>query len=259
MAQGRRQSRRFLWLFNDIIEVKFTVQEKRFTLGIVRDLTAQGYKWTRASDDRNKIKDIAQDYEDAVVVHNPTTGLSTLYTRGYKLPVSKVGKYRVADVEHVGEEVKVRTLEGESIRFKDITCYPIGEKPPEEKIVEAAKEEPTLSTSTVEVGKIPLEYQAAIPGLGSGQAEFAGLPAEKKDEKKPAVEKPEYFYTTLEAPGKPVGKEEELKPKKEKPEEERPETDLGEFAAWVVLAGGGAIGFLKALDHRSGMQQQQGG
>ena len=239
--------------------MKVTVQEKRFTIGIVRDLTAQGYKWTRASDDREKIKDIAQDYADAVVVHNPTTGLSTLYTKGFKLPVTKVGKYRVADVEHAGEEVKVRTLEGERIRFKDITCYPIGEKPPEEKIVEGAKEEPTLSTSVVEVGKVPLEYQAAIPGLGSGQAEFAGLPAvEKKDEKKPAEEKPEYFYTTLEAPGKPVGKEEELKPKKEKPEEERPETDLAEFCAWGILAGGGAVGFLRALDQRSGMQQQQG-
>jgi len=230
------------------------VKFKRFTLGIVQDLKSQGYKWTKASDDKQRISLIAEEYHDAVVVTNADTGMNTLYTRGPRVYVGrKFGKFPVREVERTDERVIVTPMYGGAMHFKTITSYPIGEAPPKKTV----EEEAPIATDPIEFGTAPLEYQKKLPGIKeTAQAEFAGIPEmpKKVEQKKPETLK-EYLYTTLEEPGKPVAPEEELEPKKEKKPEERKDADLGEFLAWTVLTVGGTLGVMKTLDQRSGVFQ----
>lgn len=217
------------------------VTVKRFSLGVVQELQSQGYKWTKASTDRNKILDHAEDYTEAVVIHNTESGLFSLYSRGMKYPIkAKVGRYRVSGIEHRAGEVIVTPLEGEEFRFKDITRYPVQERPPEKEIpkeVEEEKVEPQPSTPAVEVAGPALQYQAKVTEEGPAYWKFGGKEEKKKKKEKPTVSGDD-FYKTLEETGEPTKKEEG-------------QTDLGELVAWIILGGGGTIGYLHALDQRT--------
>jgi len=241
------------------------VEVRKFSLGVVQDIKGQGYKWTKASDDDKKIKQLAEDYPEAVLVHNTDTGLWTLYTKGTRLYLgSQFGKYPVRHVEKVGGEVIVTPIEGEEMKFKSILAFemkePVTPTPPPDIIEdkEAVPGELPMFSKPVQVGTPKLKYQASIPGIKTTpQAKFGDIPDMPKPKKepkpKPQPGTPEYFYTTLEKPGEAAGPESELKPKKPKKEKEREETDIFEFLSWSVLGVGGALGMLKGLDMRSGV------
>ena len=230
------------------------VTVKKFTIGNINDLKSEGYKWQKAGSDRAKVLSDAEDYDDAVVVHNTETDMFTIYAKGGRtLGVAKLGKYRVEAVELTNDKVVVTPYYGEKIVFKDITRYPVlAEPPPKEEITEreqitereeiTEKEvEPELTTAAVEVGGPSLQYQAKVTGEGPAYWKFSGK-EEKKKKKKAIAPGGEAFYKTLEATDEPKSKD---------------QTDVVEFVAWMVLGGGGSLGILNAMDRRANIPQQR--
>ncbi|MBA7620929.1 hypothetical protein ES703_28285 [subsurface metagenome] len=229
------------------------VTVKKFTIGHINDLKSEGYKWQKAGSDREKILGDAEDYDDAVVVHNTETGMFTIYAKGErKLGIAKLGKYRVEGVVLTDDKVVVTPYYGEPIVFKDITRYPVQAEPPlKEEITEreqitereeiTEKVEPQLTTPAVEVGGPSLQYQAKVTGEGPAYWKFGGK-EEKKKKKKPVAPGGEAFYKTLEPTDNPKSDE---------------QTDVVEFVAWMFLGGGGSLGILNAMDRRANIPQQR--